>query len=145
MIQCSFDKFIIVTSFLLVFSLSIFLLHEDTTSVDYMTGLYSDSEKNATRLAEEIRILSLVMTHPGNHQKRGLRVLNTWGRRCTYIEFLSTQDDKDIPVIVSPSKEGYWNIWGKTKFGFKTAYEKYYDKVDWVKADDDTYVIVENL
>ena len=42
--------------------------------------------------------------------------------------------------------EEYDQIWGKTKFGFKTAYEKYYDKVDWVmKAGDNTYVILENL
>ena len=43
-------------------------------------------------------------------------------------------------------KEAYNQIWGKTKYGFKKAYDEFYDKVDWVmKADDDTYVILENL
>ena len=42
--------------------------------------------------------------------------------------------------------QAYDQIWGKTKYGFKKAYEELYDKIDWVmKADDDTYVILENL
>ena len=42
--------------------------------------------------------------------------------------------------------QAYGQIWGKTKYGFKKAYEEFYDKIDWVmKADDDTYVILENL
>ena len=51
-----------------------------------------------------------------------------------------------IPTIVSQTREDYDHVWGKIKLGFKTAYDKYYDKVDWVlKADDDTFVIMENL
>jgi len=34
----------------------------------------------------------------------------------------------------------------KTRDAFKYAYEHYYDKADWfIKADDDTFLIVENL
>jgi len=105
-----------------------------------------EKDANATELYEQIRVLCLVMTHPGAHKTKALRVYKTWGKRCNYIEFLSTEEDDEIPVIVSNTTEEYGQIWGKTKFGFKTAYEKYLDKVDWVlKADDDTYVIVENL
>jgi len=101
---------------------------------------------NSTKLSEEIRILCLVMTHPKNHKIKALQVYKTWGKRCTYVKFLTTEEDPEIPTLVSPTKENYNEIWGKTKFGFATAYDKYYDKVDWVmKADDDTYVIVENL
>lgn len=37
-------------------------------------------------------------------------------------------------------------LWGKTKTGFKHAFENYLDKADWFfKGDDDTFLIVENL
>jgi len=101
---------------------------------------------NATKLAEDIRILCLVMTQPKNHGTRGAMIMKTWGRKCTHIKFLTTKDDENIPALKIPVEEEYNHIWGKTKYGFKTAYEEYHDKVDWVmKADDDTYVIMENL
>ena len=93
-----------------------------------------------------------------------VQVLDTWGRRCTYLRFLTTQEDDQLETFVSSSKEAilvqdwiwssfnfnnhqaYNQIWGKTKYGFQKAYEEFYDKIDWVmKADDDSYVILENL
>merc|ERR1712106_160938 len=101
---------------------------------------------NATKLAEDIKILCLVMTQPKNHKTRDRMIMKTWGRKCTYIKFLTTQEDDEIPVIKVPVEEEYNHLWGKTKYGFQIAYEEYYDKVDWVmKADDDTFVIMENL
>ena len=45
------------------------------------------------------------MTHPGNHKTRALKVAETWGRRCTYLRFLTTQEDDQLETFVSNSKE----------------------------------------
>ena len=104
----------------------------------------SDVNKSI-ELVSFMRILCLVLTHPGK-QKKAFTVKTTWGKRCNVLLFLSNFDHPKLPIVKVNVSEDYYNLWTKIRFGFKYAYQHYHHQYDWVlKADDDTYVIIENL
>ena len=71
---------------------------------------------------------------------------HTWGSHCDKLMFMSTEEDKELGSIKLDVEEGRQGLWGKTKLAFKYVYENHYDEYDWfMKADDDTFVIIENL
>lgn len=86
------------------------------------------------------------MTSPGNVKTKAQHAAKTWGKRCNKLLIMSSKADETIETVALPVKEGRNNLWAKTKEAFKYIYENHLDDADWfLKADDDTYVIVENL
>ncbi|GAV08328.1 hypothetical protein RvY_18040 [Ramazzottius varieornatus] len=96
------------------------------------------------RHAKSSRVFCWIMTQPGNFE-RALSVKHTWLKRCDGYVFVSSEANDSLPAVDACVGEGRDILWGKTKFGFRYAYDLV-DKYDWfLKADDDTYVIMENL
>lgn len=100
----------------------------------------------ADELYKKIRVLCWVMTGPNNLETKARHVKNTWTRHCNVVVFMSSVEDPDFPTVGLGTKEGRDQLYWKTIRAFHYAYEHHMDEADWfLKADDDTYVIVDNL
>lgn len=100
----------------------------------------------ADELYRKVRILCWVMTGPGNLETKARHVKSTWSRHCNVVVFMSSVDDPDFPTVGLGTKEGRDQLYWKTIRAFHYVYEHHVHEADWfLKADDDTYVIVDNL
>ncbi|XP_004534047.1 glycoprotein-N-acetylgalactosamine 3-beta-galactosyltransferase 1 [Ceratitis capitata] len=126
-----------------------------TASTYWQTGYMMALQEVATeadslqqQLGERVRVLCMVLTSPDQHASHAKHVKATWGKRCTRLIFLSSEADEELGAVAVVEREAdnYDDLWNKTREGFRYAYEQYYDDYDWfVKADDDTYMVMENL
>ncbi|KAJ8358719.1 hypothetical protein SKAU_G00152440 [Synaphobranchus kaupii] len=110
---------------------------------DHITG---QDNSMADELYKKVRVLCWVMTGPKNLEKKARHVKATWTRHCNVALFMSSVDDPDFPTIGLDTKEGRDQLYWKTIRAFHYALEKHGHEADWfLKADDDTFVVVENL
>ncbi|XP_053671783.1 glycoprotein-N-acetylgalactosamine 3-beta-galactosyltransferase 1-like [Anopheles nili] len=101
---------------------------------------------SSINLTESVRVLCWVMTTPANHQEKVPHIKSTWGARCNKLLIMSSVADPTIGSIALPVEEGRKSLWNKTREAFRYIYEHHLEGYDWFfKADDDTYVVVENL
>lgn len=106
-----------------------------------------ENQTLSAKLYNEVRVLCWILTTPKNHRTRADHVKRTWGKRCNKLIFISSGYDKSLDTVALNVTTDKPNMtWGKTKRAFQFVYEKYRNDADWfLKADDDTYVILENL
>ncbi|XP_055530708.1 glycoprotein-N-acetylgalactosamine 3-beta-galactosyltransferase 1-like [Wyeomyia smithii] len=111
----------------------------------YRSG-FADDHQPTVSLTDSVRILCWVMTSPANHDTRAIHVKQTWGSRCNKLLIMSSAEDEKLGTVVLKVTEGRRSLWNKTRESFRYVYENHLNEYDWfLKADDDTYVIVENL
>ncbi|XP_027026358.2 glycoprotein-N-acetylgalactosamine 3-beta-galactosyltransferase 1-A [Tachysurus fulvidraco] len=100
----------------------------------------------ADELYKKVRILCWVMTSPSNLQSKARHVKATWSRHCNTVLFMSSKDDHDFPAVGLETGEGRDQLYWKTIRAFHYALKNHGDDADWfLKADDDTFVVVDNL
>ncbi|XP_041371728.1 glycoprotein-N-acetylgalactosamine 3-beta-galactosyltransferase 1-like isoform X2 [Gigantopelta aegis] len=100
----------------------------------------------AQSLKDKIKILCLVLTVLGHQESQALAVNITWGSRCTLLLFVTSKPLADLPHIVLNIPDNKRHRTAKTVSMFEYAYQRYIDDFDWfLKADDDTFVVMENL
>lgn len=121
-----------------------------SSTFDFESTLnFNESQRNET-----YKIICMILTTPSNWETKGRAVKNTWARRChkafyfyTKIEGCTTQ-----PICTEPDAiglnvpDGRDHLTAKTVGALNYSYTKYGAEADYfLKADDDTYVITENL
>ncbi|XP_041377818.1 glycoprotein-N-acetylgalactosamine 3-beta-galactosyltransferase 1-B-like [Gigantopelta aegis] len=122
--------------------------HFRESNSGYTSGssIVHDPDFLARELAERVRVLCWVMTSPDNVETRVKYVVRTWARRCNKLVIISSKANDTYGIVAINVGEGRDQLTQKTLGGFHYVYKHHLDDADWfLKADDDTYVIVENL
>ncbi|XP_040196808.1 glycoprotein-N-acetylgalactosamine 3-beta-galactosyltransferase 1-like isoform X1 [Rana temporaria] len=97
-------------------------------------------------LAHKVRVLCWIMTSPKNLKTRTIHVKYSWIRHCNISLFMSSTSSDDFPTIGLGTKEGRSELYLKTIRAFQYIHKHYINQADWfLKADDDTYIVMENL
>ena len=106
------------------------------------------NDKQAKEEAQRIRVLCWVMTSPKTLHEKGKPIMETWAKRCNIFLFMSSQEDPEFSpdVVGLDVGEGRDKLWHKTRAAWQYVFDHHIDDADWfIKVDDDTYLIVENL
>ncbi|XP_067649273.1 glycoprotein-N-acetylgalactosamine 3-beta-galactosyltransferase 1-like [Haliotis asinina] len=112
----------------------------------YMLAHAPESNEEHTVMQTDVNILCWIVVHPINFANRSMSVKRTWTKRCDTILFFSSETDPYFPTIGLNIPEGRDSLPAKSYAALMYIYKHHYDQADWfLKADDDTYVIMENL
>jgi glycoprotein-N-acetylgalactosamine 3-beta-galactosyltransferase len=109
--------------------------------LDRIEILPNDSNALNTKVLCFIPIIST------DHNATAMDVMHTWGKRCDKLVFASNATDSDIGAIkVDIPTEDWAHLWQKQRETMRHIWQEYGKEYDWfLKADLDTYVIMENL
>ena len=122
---------------------------------DYLYFVEESSELTAastsgSQFPRMHKILCWVLTTPANLHLRSIYIKQTWAKRCDKTLFMSTKANATFPAIglnisdrIAESKHIDST---KTKTAWLYVHKNYIDDYDYfVRTDDDTFLIVENL
>ena len=93
------------------------------------------------------RVLCWVLTHKKHHDTKASAVHATWGQRCDKLLFFSNADNSSLNAIrIIEGEDSRAKLTLKTFRAFHYIAKRFLHEYDWfLKADDDTYIVVENL
>ena len=101
---------------------------------------------SGTLKVKNVRLLCWVMTQEQNLADKAQMIKDTWGKRCDVTLYFTAKTNRAFPTIGLDVHEGRRHLFVMTSRAFRYIHAHHLDDADWfLKADDDTYVIVENL
>ncbi|CAH8465496.1 unnamed protein product [Heterobilharzia americana] len=105
-----------------------------------------DIEK-ARNLHSSVRVLCYINTVPKTHRKKAVHVKNSWAKRCTKYLFMSSTNDSELLTVKLNLSypESRKHLWSKMRTILRYVYQFRNDYDYFLKADDDTFVVMENL
>uniref|UniRef100_A0A1I7Y357 N-acetylgalactosaminide beta-1,3-galactosyltransferase n=2 Tax=Steinernema glaseri TaxID=37863 RepID=A0A1I7Y357_9BILA len=166
--KCNLVVFLLGICFLIMFFKYLATLHSVATGSSPLEVIFSPRETTtapsieklrrtatiseaATRLPKSGELFCFVVTTQKYHKSRAQAVAETWLPRCDHGELFtnsSAELSETVPyrTVFSSLDDSYSKLFWKTKMSLYYTYKYVSSDFDWyLKADDDTYVIVENL
>lgn len=111
-----------------------------------VSGVPSEINETSIDEVKKIRLFCFLNTMPKSHSLRAVHILNTWSKHCDKLFFASTVTDLNLGAIGFNVTDSHDHMWGKEKLMMQFIYKHFLDDYDWfLKADDDTFLIGDNL
>ena len=107
---------------------------------------YKSEKKQIDNALKKVRVLCLILTMEKDLKTKVAAVNSTWVTRCDKHFYIITSRQKrhDFLNIDVPDRRS--NLLRKIMKSYEEVYKNYMNDFDFLlKADDDTYVVVENL
>ncbi|KAH9492928.1 Glycoprotein-N-acetylgalactosamine 3-beta-galactosyltransferase 1 [Bulinus truncatus] len=105
-----------------------------------------ENDRVAKELFDKVRVTCWIMTSPSNLYSKAIHLKNTWTKKCHKVLFMSSAKNETFPTVGLRTLEGREHLTAKTMQALQYLYDHNFNDSDWfLKADDDTYVIMENL
>lgn len=119
---------------------------ENSRRIPHHIHFHSDEDRSvAANLSQTTRVLCWIMTGPKNLESRTKHVKATWAKHCNTVLYMSSEET-DFPTVGLNVTEGREQLYWKTVRAFQYIYQYHLQDADWfLKADDDTFVVIENL
>jgi hypothetical protein len=146
---------IVLATIILIISLYIVASMNNQYTNTLEIELYHDETYSHILLT---RICCLILTSPKYFLTRAKAINETWAPRCDRYFFITEYPQETMTseqinftqhIPIAPIKNitaGYDHLTQKSTLAFLFTYENYLNDCDWfVKADDDTFLIIENL
>ena len=139
--------------FLFVFMVAIiiiYILHQNTSKSNPNSYLTEIQRLKSLQELNQIKNTTKVFCWIGTHSPNLEKSLNTylqWGHKFDKTLFVANTNSLGmLPLLKFPFEENRKNLWKKTIFAFRYIYTHFGNEFHWfMKADDDAFVVVENL
>jgi hypothetical protein len=138
------EKSIVKFFLLTIIVLFAFYVYDSQTILNAQKRTYIQNNSNV-----QVRIYCFILTSPKNFDTQARAVNQTWAPRCDKFTFISeySNDTKGLPIApIANLTSGRDHLTQKSTLAFYYVHENFINDFDWfVKADDDTYLFVDNL